>query len=225
MITGVYQNILATYYGTNQSKTIGGGSYPFTVVIDGNNATLEQIYTKCQYLLRQATDIDSGTGTVIGKTATQLCYFVGDTLYTTQGVFITNLQNADTNRIVFMDQNGVNRQYPYTAAGTISFNSNLVGAGSYYRMYFADAYGSASAITVNDATAAAIAGTISSSPLPFTYDYDNNVQGGRTAGTDASVVVVAGRPGYAKPVVITGTLTKSKSIALAATAETDRAYI
>lgn len=225
MSGGVYANILVTYYGTNQNRTIGGTAYPFTVEIDGNNATLEQIYTKCQYLLRQATDIDSGAGSVIGKTANQLCYFTGDTLYTTQGVYIKNIQNADSNRIVFMDQNGVNRTNPYTASGAITFNSNLVGAGSYYRMYFASGYGTASAITVNDATPDAITGTIGTSSISFTFDYDNNIQGGRTAGTDAAVVVVAGRPGYAKPVVITGTLTKSKAISLSATAETDRAYL
>ena len=104
-----YSGITVTYYGTDQSKTIGGSSYPFRVVIEGNGATLEQIYTKCQYLLRQATDIDAGAGTVIGKTANELCYFVGDTLVTTQGVFINNIKAADLNRIEFYDQNNVKR--------------------------------------------------------------------------------------------------------------------
>jgi hypothetical protein len=81
-----------------------------------------------QYLLRQDSDIDSGAGTVTGKTADELCYFVGDTLYTTQGVFIENIQANDLNRIVFVDQNGVQRQYPYSSAGSIVSNSILVGA-------------------------------------------------------------------------------------------------
>jgi len=226
-----YSSITATYYGSDQNRTIGGGSYPFRVIIDGASATLEQIYTKIQYLLRQVTDIDSGAGTVTGKIANSLCYFVGDTLYTTQGVFIENLLSADVNRVVFLDQNSVQRQFPYTAAGTLSFNAVLQGGGSYYRMYFttlpgaSNDYGEASAITVNDNAVAPIAGTISSGSIAFTFDYDGNVQGGRTAGTDAAVTVVAGRPGFAKPVVATGTLSRSKGISLSLVAEQDRAYI
>lgn len=225
-----YSGITVTYYGSDQSKTIGGSSYPFRVVIEGNGATLEQIYTKCQYLLRQATDIDAGAGTVIGKTANELCYFVGDTLVTTQGVFVNNIQAVDLNRIEFYDQNNVKRVYPYSAAGTITFNTPLVtGGAGYYRMYFLDTvtgdYGTASAITVNDKDGVAIAGTISGPSVSFTFDYDGNVQGGRTAGTDATIVLVAGNKGYAKPVVVTGTITRAKGISFGAVAETDRAFV
>ena len=225
-----YNNITVTYYGSDQSKTIGASSYPFRVVIESNGATLEQIYTKCQYLLRQATDIDAGAGTVIGKTANELCYFVGDTLVTTQGVFVNNIQAGDLNRIEFYDQNNVKRVYPYSSAGTITFNTPLVtGGAGYYRMYFLDTvtgdYGTASAITVNDKDGVAIAGTISGSSVSFTFDYDGNVQGGRTAGTDAAIVLVAGNKGYAKPVVVTGTITRAKGISFGAVAETDRAFV
>ena len=225
-----YSGITVTYYGSDQNKTIGASSYPFRVVIEGNGATLEQIYTKCQYLLRQATDIDAGAGTVIGKTANELCYFVGDTLVTTQGVFINNIKAADLNRIEFYDQNNVKRVYPYSAAGTITFNTPLVtGGAGYYRMYFLDTvtgdYGTASAITVNDKDGVAIAGTISGPSVSFTFDYDGNVQGGRTAGTDATIVLVAGNKGYAKPVVVTGTITRAKGISFGAVAETDRAFV
>ena len=225
-----YTGIDVEFFGTNQNKTIGGGSYPFRKIVDGNGATLEQIYTKLQYLLRQAGDIDAGAGTVVGKTADQLCYFLGDTLYTTLGVFIENLDANDLNRVVFLDQNGVQRTHPYVAAGTLLFNSVLQGAGSYYRMYFSvlpsggDDYGESGAVTVDDGSAADIAGTISGPSVSFTFDYDGNVQGGRTAGTDAAVTIVAGRPGYAKPVVATGTITRSKGLSFALVAEADRGY-
>lgn len=225
-----YTGIDATYFATNQSKTIGGGSFPFRVVVDGNNATLEQIYTKAQYMLRQVGDIDAGAGTVPGKTANQLMYFLGDTLYTTLGVFIENIQPNDINRIVLLDQNGVPRTYPFAAAGTLTFNAALQGAGSYYRMYFGalpsagDDFGEAGAVTVKDASVVDIAGTVSGGSIGFTFDYDGNVQGGRTAGTDAPVVVVAGRPGFAKPVVAAGVLSRSKGITIALVAEADRGY-
>ena len=225
-----YTGITITYYGSDQTKTIGAGSYPFRVVINGNNATLEQIYEKVQYQLRQATDIDAGAGSVIGKTASELLTFVGDTLVTSQGVFVENIQAADLNRIEFYDQNNVKRVYPYSAAGTISFNTPLVtGSAGYYIMYFADTvtgdYGTANAIVVNDKDGVPIQGTINAASKSFTFDYDGNVQGSRTAGTDAGIVLVAGNKGYAKPVVVTGTITRAKGISFTATAETDRAFV
>lgn len=231
-----YTGITVTYYGTDQSRTIGGSSYNFRKIINGNSATLEQIYTKIQYLLRQNSDIDSGAGTVIGKTADELCYFVGDTLYTTQSVFIDNIQSADLNRIVFVDQGGTQRQYPFASAGTLNFNSVLTAGGTgYYRMYFTndDAgdnlgydYGTANAITVNDKDGNPIAGTISSASLAFTYDYDGNVQrGAASAGDDAPITIVAGNNGSAKPVVATGTISRTKGISISLVAEQDRAFV
>lgn len=232
MTSAPYDNILATYFGSDQTRNPdGAGPYNFRIIVDGDNKTLEQIYTKLQYLTRQAGDIDTGAGTVAGKTANQLAYFVGDTLYTTQGVYIDNLLSVDINRVVFLDQSSVQRTYLYSAAGVITFNSFLQGAGSYYRMYFTtlpgatNDYGEASAVTVNDATPAAIQGTISGATVNFTFDYDGNVQGGRTAATNADITIVAGRPGYGKPVVATATITRSKAIAISVVAEQDRAYV
>jgi hypothetical protein len=228
-----YTSITVEYFGSDQTS-YDIGAYPFRVVIDNTtaNATLEEIYTKVQYLLRQNSDIDSGAGSVIGKTANALCYFVGDTLYTTTGVFIEGVIPADLNRVVFLDQNDVERTYPYAAAGTLNFNSFLTAGGTgYYRMYFttlpgaSNDYGESGAVTVDDNSAADIAGTISGASIAFTFDYDGNVQGGRTAGTDAAVTIVAGNAGSAKPVVATGTITRSKGISFTLTAEADRAYL
>lgn len=233
-----YTDLGIEYFGSNQNKTIGGGSYPFRVIVDNTtaNATLEEIYTFIQYKLRQNADIDDGAGSVTGKTADSLCYFVGDTLYTTRGVFIDGVIANDLNRIVFLDQNEVERIYPFTSSGTISFSSNLVSGGAgYFRMYFTndDAgnnagadYGTSGAITVNDASGNPIQGTISSGTLAFTYDYDGNIQrGAASAGDDAPITIIAGNPGYTKPVVATGTISRSKGISISLSAETDRAYL
>lgn len=225
-----YTGITVTYYGSDQSKTIGAGSYPFRVVVNGNNATLEQIYEKCQYLLRQNSDIDAGAGSVIGKTANELCYFVGDTLVTTQGVFIENIQSNDLNRIELYDQNNVKRTYPYVAAGTLNFNSYLSSGGTgVFVMYHADTvtgdYGTANAIIVKDGSNADITGAISSASVGFTFDYDGNNQGGRTPATDAPVVIFALNKGVSKPVVATGTISRAKGLSFSLVAEADRAYV
>jgi hypothetical protein len=141
-----------------------------------------------------------------------------------------NIQANDINRIQFTDYNGVARTYPYSSAGTITFNTPLTtGGAGYYIMYFLDTvtgdYGTSTAITVNDKDGNPIKGTITGSSLSFTFDYDGNTQGGRTAGTDAQIVIVAGNKGYAKPVVVQGTITRAKGISFGAVAEADRAYI
>lgn len=206
-------------------------------------ATLQQIYTKVQYLLRQATDIDATAGSVTGKTASLLLNFVGASLKCGffaptnpngggSGVIVEGIRDADLNSIVFFDNGATSREYPYASAGTLNFNSFLTaGSTGYYRMYFTtlpggtDDYGQADAVTVNDKDGVPIAGTITGAALSFSFDYSGNVQGGRTGGTNAAVTIVAGNAGSAKPVVATGTITQSKAISFTLTAEQDRGYI
>ena len=230
MVSAPYSNINVTYFATDQSRLIGGVSRPFRVIVAGNGATLEQIYTKVQFLLRQATDIDTGAGTVIGKTAAALLSFVGDTLQTTTGVYIDNILPADSNRIIFKDQTGVDRTNPFSSSGTITFNAPLVGAGSSYRMMFTappgagNDYGEAGALTVLDASAAAITGTISGGSVSFSFNYDSDTVGG-PAGTDKAVTIVGIKPGTGKFVAATGVLTRSKAISFSLVGEQDRAYV
>ena len=227
-----YNGITVSYYTANQTRSIGGTNRNFKIIINGNNATLEQIYTKIQYLLRQPTNINaSGTaGVKTGKIQNELLRFVGDTLVTSQSVYIDNIQPADSNRIEFYDDSNTLRTNPYTAAGTMTFNAPLQGAGSSYRLIFTtlpgagNDFGESGAVTVNDASGTPITGTISGASISFTFDYDANVQGGRTAGTDAAVTLIGIRPGSGKYVAASGTLTRSKSIALSLVAETDRVY-
>lgn len=226
MTNAPYSGITIQYYTTDQNRTIGGVSYPFRVIINGNGATAEQIYTKVQYLLRQDADIDSGTGSQNGKTADALLSFVGDSLYTKQGVYIDSFNANDTNRLYFTDQNSVVRTFPFVAAGTLAFNTNLVNdTDAVYRMYFAAGYGSGSAITVNNAAGNPIAGTISgSSEVSFDFAYDSNVQGGRTAGTDAAVVVVSIGKSSGKFVSTTYTITRTVGQRISLVAEKERSY-
>jgi hypothetical protein len=232
MASGVYAGITVAYYSANQSRTIGGVARNFKIIIEGNGGTLEQVYAKVQYLLRQNSNINVGgtAGTVTGKTADDLLAFVGDTLETAQSVYIDDVLPADSNRVKFKDDSGAFRENPYQAAGSLAFNGPLVGAGSSYRLMFktppgaGNDFGEAGAITVNDAAGTPITGGISAASVAFTYDYDGNVQGGFTAGTDRDVVLVGIRPGSGKYVAAEGVLTRSKAITLSLVAEQDRVY-
>lgn len=227
----IYGNIDATFFGSDQNRNIGGTNYPFRVIIDGDGKTAEQIYTKVQQLLRSTGDIDAGAGVVTGQTADALLRFVGDTLITSTGVYIDNFNSNDTNRITFTDQTAVARTFPFVAAGTLSFNTNLVNDGTaIYRMYFttlpgaANDFGESGAVLVQDSTGTDIAGTVSGGSVSFSFNYDSNVQGGRTAGTDAAVTVVAIGLATGQYVATEATITRATGQNISLVAPLERNY-
>lgn len=213
--------VTVTYYETPQARTIGGSSYNFDKIIDGNNKTAEEIYEAVQSLLRKSTDIDSGAGEVIGKTADSLLRFVGDTLVTSTGVFIDDFNATDTNRLEFYDTTGTKRTFPYTAAGTINFNDNLVAdTAAIYKMFYTTGFGTASAEIVQNAAGSDISGSISgSSSVSFTYDYDGE------GGTDKAVTVVAIGLTKAQYVLATGTITRSTANSISLVSSLERVYV
>ena len=188
-----WTSISVEYFGTDQMRNIDGTSAPFRIIITDASgaATTQQIYEKLQYLLRQDSDIDSGAGTVNGATADALASFLGDTLVGATSVAIDNLNANYLNSVSLFDKNGVNRLYPFVAAGTINFGANA-GSGDFkYWLFFATTpagdFGTSSAVIVNDKDGNPITGTYAGSPVNFTFAYDTNTQGGRTAGTTPAV--------------------------------------
>lgn len=301
--------------GSTQSPQTSGA---FGIVVDAKGLSLEFVYEYVQYQLRQAANINDnvnsppGSGVVTGRTADELMAFVGDSLGTLAssnpsgggtGVTIINFSAADTNRLSFIDNDGLTRTFPFVAAGVISFNDNLqndtgpatftmffeyttrtavtdlvlgsivgadavlssasnalpaaINAGDYFAVsgftdpnnngvYLLVSKGSPlngtwnvqrydSTLTLSaegpvsgnvdanpiDSPAAIIvnsAGTFS--PLPITgliqaasvsydFDYDGNTQGGRTAATDAAVVVRAIGLDTAQFVETSGTIART----------------
>lgn len=207
-------------------------------------ATLQQIYTKIQFQLRQNSNINAlaSAGAVTGKTASILLNFVGSALKAGffaptnpngggTGVTLQGYASTDVNSFTSYDNTAVTRDYPYAAAGTINFNAPLIGAGSSYRLMFTappgagNDYGESGALTVNNVAGTPISGAISAASIAFDYDYDGNVQGGATAGTDRAVTLIGIKPGTGKFVAATGLLSRSKAISLSLVAEADRVYI
>lgn len=226
--------VTITWYAVAQQRLIGATNRDFHVIINGNNKTAEEIYMAVQSALRKATDIDAGGGTKTGKITNELLQFVGDTLKTksdsTGGVYIDNFQVSDTNRLVFVDDTGTERTFPYVASLTINFGANLVAdANAIYRVFFTTNpggnYGTTNAIIVDNAAGADMAGNISgSSSVQWSFAYDSNVQGGRTAGTDASITAVAIGLDTGQFVSATGTIQKSTSNSISLVAALERNY-
>lgn len=290
-------------------------------------ASKQEIYEKVQYLLRQTGDIDvTGGASVIGNVADELAVFVGPTLSMGSkapenpnaggtGVIIEGFDANDTNDLVFYDNGGVARTYPFVAAGTIAFNPNLdddadaaywmffdyterftnagfgisgvsgqaavldssitdltaeLASGDYVRLSGFAAPGdngiwqltgapagvgpwtaavtkvdsiapsneaagatvsldknpidSPDAIVVNDNAGDPISGVVPGASVGFDFDYDNNAQGGRTAATNAAVVIRALGLNTAQFVETSGTIIRATGQSFSLVAPLERNY-
>lgn len=236
-----YNGMTITYHATPQSKTgLTGGPYNFGIVIDGNGATLKEIYNFVQYALRQEADINATTPPVVtGSIASALLFYVGDTLFTASavnpagggsGVFIENFNANDLNRVEFNDNAGNIVQYPFVATVTLQFNNNLYNdADSVYWLYYTTTpdssdWGTADAIIVQDNSALDIAGPVSSPSISRTYDFDGNTQGGRVPPAVPAVTAVAIGLSTGQYVRATGTIARSTANAIALVAPLERNY-
>jgi hypothetical protein len=244
-----YGPIDVTYYDSAQNISVGVGSYDFHVVIDADGKTAEQVYEKIQFLLRQDYDINESltTPNVTGSIGDELLFFVGDTLKCSfndtwakpsfgggGGVIIINYAPADTNRLVFIDDTGTEREELFVSTGRITFNTNLLGdTDAFYWMFFTSVpsgdYGTSDAYIVDDASSIPISGSITNNPsitagndyIDFTFDYDQNTQGGRSLGTAATTIVSIGleTAQFVSSTALTIARTKTNNISLVAALE------
>ena len=237
-----YTGMSITYHQVAQTQNIGGSNFDFGITIDGNNGTAEQIYMFVQYQLRQITDIDSEADapTQVGNLQDELLRFVGDNLEALAatnadgggtGVRVSAFDSNDTNRITFIDNVDASVTFPFVAAGTLAFNSNVVNdTAAKYWLFFEDANGnlidSDAAIIINDNSAAAITGTVSGQAnISWDFDYDGNVQGGRTAGTDANYVLRVIGLNTAQFAEVSGTISRAVGQNISITSALERNYL
>ena len=230
-------------------RTIGAAVQAFNWRINagvpsGTDAGLQDVYQFIQHNLRQngtadigagAGDIDFGGGTARGDITDLLMSFSTPT-GVMLNLFIDELISDDINNSTYQDHSSVNRNFPFTASGSLNFNDNLVNdSGAKYWLFFTNDsagdnagrnFGTKDAIIVDDSNGTDITGTISGPTVSFTYDYDNNVQRGATsAGTPAPVTLVAIGLETAQYVVATGTISRTTGIAISAVATLERNYI
>jgi len=80
------------------------------------------------------------------------------------------------------------------------------------------------AIIVKNANDVDISGAIGGSSVSFDFDYDGNVQGGRTAGTDAVIIIRAIGLDTAQFVETTGTIARSVGQSFSLVSALERNY-
>lgn len=229
-------------------RLIGTTYYPFTIIIDSDTtvgttasgaARTTEIYEFVQYQLRQNSDIDNSSGSVTGKTANALLRFVGDTLVTSNGVYIDSFNTQDTNSITFTTYNSsgsaITVTFPFVASLTINFGTNLQDDQyAKYWVFFTNAngnqFGTTNAIIVQDADSVNMTGDVNPawpskrSSVSHSFNYDSNTQGGRTAGTDAGVTIVGLGLSTGQYVLATGTIARSTANSVSLVAALERNY-
>jgi len=237
-----YVSMSIQFLDTPVTRTIGSADYTFDTLIDGNSGTAEEIYEFVQWSLRQTTDIDSGSGEVRGDIAEGLLTFIGDTLRTSQGVYIDNFLSADTNRLEFTETGSTVQTFPFVAAGTLQFNTNLTSdTDAIYKVFFTNDdtgdntgrdFGTQDAIIINDNSGNPITGSVDgTASIAFDYDYEGNIQRGSDStgslgtGTIVPFTGVALGLNTAQYVVTTGTIIRSTANSINFVAALERNYV
>jgi len=220
---------------------------------EGTGSTAD-VYTAVQYQLRQEANIDkaghfptSNPITFLGKRTDSLLSFVGDTLVTSNGVYVFPLKNADVNAVDFYDVSGSVVRFPFVASGTLTFDNNIqTDLSASYFMFFTNlgdegsdataSFGLPGAIIVEDNDGLQITGSLRdnggpvTSSVSFTFNYDGNTQGGRTPGdgtagsSDAGVTVVAIGLASAAYVTVTSNIERTKANNISLVSALERNY-
>jgi len=232
---------------TSVSESLGtNGPYDFGVTVEGNGATVAEIYEFMQAALIDPADIDATpAGTVqYGILVSSMATFVGsrlDTLATDTpdaggtGVFINNFDSTQTSLIRMIDNTDVYRVFPNLVPIVINFGSNAVSdTAAVYYLFFTDGvtagleYGNTTAVLVQDSAASNIGGDVdtdsgySAGTITRTYAYDD-AQSGTTGGADVNVTLVVIGLTLSQYQVATGTITDT-GVVLAPTPALERTY-
>jgi hypothetical protein len=117
-----------------------------------------------------------------------------------EGLFIEGLTGVDKQNVVFIDNAGDTKTYPFFVTNYVTVGANAVAdTNAWFHAFFetgpgaGDDFNEAGAITVQDSASTPVKGNVSGSPfrsgndIVFEFDYDGDTLGG-TAGTNKWVV-------------------------------------
>ncbi len=209
--------------GTNRT-------YPFVAAITlqfGANLQADAFAKYWVYFTRthRKTGTDIAVTSASGETAT----------LTSSSTSFTEISNGEQFLVSGFANSGNNGLYEATGAGgatSVTVKKARSGAGNFVNESAGptvnldmNPFDSTSAIIVDDNSAADMAGTVGGgASTQKTFNYDGNVQGGRTAGTDALITAVAIGLSTGQYVRATGTIARSISNAVALVAPLERNY-
>lgn len=131
--------------------------------------------------------------------------------------------NADNNGVATADANFAATGGAFTMADSSRVVVNEAAGPSVTVDW--QPFDSAGALVVNDNGGTPIDGQITSPAVVFDFDYDGNVQGGRTPATDAAVTIIAQGLGGAEWVFGNFTITRATGFSFPINAADERNYV
>jgi len=226
-------------------------AFSFNWRLFGNNGTLANCFQWLQKQLRRgfATSLDdsdfrpvsdiSTAGNVFRGDVTDLLMSFASPNGTTLNLFIDDLNANEKNNVTFNDVLGVGRNFAFLSIISISVNQNIIDDDDTKIVVFFtndDAgdntgrdYGTDEAIIVKDTSGndmiAGVAADITTSPVDFEFDFDNNTQrGAASAGENAPVTIVAIGLNTAQYVSTAGTVTRQSTNVFSLVSALERNY-
>lgn len=174
--------------------------WDFTWVLHNTwNWTLDECVAFLDALAQTDDDIDVGAITITNGKRVNTWYsynatwqIVSTSGADTLGLFIENIPTADQQGIVFTDDLGNEKTYPFQSQIEVSVGVVAVADTlAWYHSFFLAAFNTSSAITVVDASAQPVKWNVSTdhttNKIIFAFDYDWDTVGW-TAGTDKDAV-------------------------------------
>jgi len=195
--------------GTNASPVSAGNLYQMVAFLDA--------------LAMQDADIDSGAETVTyGKRVGTWYYYNATGQVVTRsgadslGLYLYNVPTADQQLVVFTDDAAAIKSYSFSVSVEITVGATAkADVLAWYHSYFAAAYDTAGAITVEDSGAVEVKGDASEADgdnkIIFPFDYTGDTVGG-SADTDKDCVFLCEGDGGATQAKTLYTITKITTV-------------
>ena len=191
---------------------VQGVSYDFFGNIEGNTQTNETVHEKINWLLRQATDINTDpAGTDMrGDKQWPKTSFVGEEFYV--DAYLTNYLGAQRNNLTLIDTIDNNRKWDVSAALTIS--PGALAVGGTLSVIHADTFGTSAAIYLQNEIAVDQKDIAITDPVSIVIAYSTYGVDGHTPNTPIDVIMSFNRPGFIEPDNQAFTISGDKTVAI-----------
>ena len=218
-------NRIEFYDNTGTKRT-----FPYVAVLTVNFGDNLRLDASAKYWIyftytHQATNTGFAITSASGQTATLTSSTTNLTqILDNEEFYVTGFATTGNNGLYRATANGSSGSVTVEKADTGDANFTNESAGASVTIQF-NPFGSASAIIVDNNAGADMTGSVSSqSSVQLSFNYDGNVQGGRTAAVDAPITAVGIGLNTGQYVKATGTLARSTANSVSLVAPLERNY-
>jgi len=199
----------------------------FTWVLNNTgNGSIYEMVAFLDALAQTDDDIDSGSETVTNGQRVGTWYYYNATGQVVTrsgadslGLYLYNVPTSDQQLVVMTDDTGTVKSYSFSVSVEATVGATAKGdSNAWYHSFFAAAYNSAGAVTVEDSGTSAVKGNASSAngsnKIIFSFDYTGDTVGG-SADSDKNCVFVCEGDGGATQAKTLYTITQTTTVAFA----------